>query len=202
MTELHDEFLNILCDGDGHYGVDQEWYPQLFQRQAGCGASSFANALIYGMRSGLIQPGLAEPPCKKDVLKIMQQTWRHLTPGMMGLHTTAAYCQGAKGYADDAGVVINLKSLDIPRKNRPDTALIFDFIREGLEAGMPVAFLNLSRGAIKPLESWHWITIVGINDAGTVTAADNGRKISLDIGMWHKTSRIGGGFVSHYATSD
>lgn len=197
MTVLDDGLLNISYKGRVLYGVDQEFYPQSFQKKAGCGAATFANVLIYGMRSGLIAPVLTAPPDAEDALIIMQKTWRHLTPGMMGLHTTSAYCKGAAEYSEAYGIDLNTRALDISAKNRPGTDITATFIHEGLKSGMPVAFLNLSRGAVKPLESWHWVTVTGIEGA-VLTAADNGNKISLDLDLWLKTTRIGGGFVSHY----
>lgn len=194
---MDDGLLNILYKGSVYCGTDQEWYPQSFQQKAGCGAATFANALIYGMRSGLITPKLPDPIRAEGALKIMRQTWRYLTPGMMGLHTTSAYCKGAGKYAETFGIELYTKSLDIPKKTRPGTETAAAFILDGLNAGMPVAFLNLSRGDIKPLESWHWVTITGI-EGTQISAADNGNKISLDLEIWLKSTRIGGGFVSHH----
>lgn len=66
------------------------------------------------------------------------------------------------------------------------------------EADSPIAFLNLDRGALPGLGSWHWVSLIAMDHEGdklTATAADNGQLLGLDIGLWLETTKRSGGFV-------
>ena len=90
--------------------------------------------------------------------------------------------------------------LDVPadERERPSIQRTADFFRQAFLADSPIAFLNLDRGALPGLESWHWVSLIAMDHEGdklTATAADNGQLLGLDIGLWLETTKRSGGFV-------
>ncbi|HAF85922.1 MAG TPA: hypothetical protein DCG32_06070, partial [Sphaerochaeta sp.] len=76
------ENLYIHDKGGGFvYGSDQEWYPTLWQRRAGCGPTTASNLMLYFQQKQ--NPRLLE---KEEALLMMQELWRLVTPGIMGVH--------------------------------------------------------------------------------------------------------------------
>ena len=71
--------------------------------------------------------------------------------------------------------------------------------RTALAADSPVAFLNLSHGLVKELDSWHWVTIVGLEQHGDglmqTTILDGGREYAVDFRLWFQSTRAGGGLI-------
>ena len=68
------------------------------------------------------------------------------------------------------------------------------FVQGGLDADCPVAFLNLSSGQTVGLDSWHWVTITGLQGE-QVIILDSGRVFSINLYVWYKTTTMRGGFV-------
>ena len=86
------------------------------------------------------------------------------------------------------------------RGQRPALNEVVDFLRSGLRQDAPVAFLNLCNGEEENLHRWHWVTVVGMEYAADGSQAvlytlDEGRKKTVDLGLWLKTTVLGGGFV-------
>ncbi|MPN21780.1 hypothetical protein SDC9_169160 [bioreactor metagenome] len=95
---------------------------------------------------------------------------------------------------------LRCRVLDVPadERERPSIQRTAEFFKEAFEADSPIAFLNLDRGALPGLESWHWVSLIAMDHEGdslTATAADNGQLLMLDIGLWLETTRRSGGFV-------
>lgn len=187
-----------LEGGDISKGVNQDWFQSYWQRLAGCGPCTGANMMRYfGKRAGLDVP-LAG---KGQMLRLMEKAWGYLTPGVRGLNSVARFQEGMDRWLMDQCSVLRTRGLEVPgaREKRPALAEVAAFIRAGLGADSPVAFLNLHPGELSNLENWHWVTLIALYEEPEgglyAEAIDNGRLLLLDIGLWLNTTRQGGGFV-------
>ena len=185
-------------DGMCYQGADQEWYPDPWQRRAGCGPTSASVLLCYlaASRTSLRALYPSGAMDQTSFLALMEQVWRCVTPGNQGLHQPKWYADGVAAYAAGRGLALSPEVLEIPAPGgrRPSWTEVTAFIRGGLAADCPVAFLNLSRGQTEGLDSWHWVTIIGI--AGDqVTILDSGRAFPIDLHVWYDTTTMRGGFV-------
>jgi hypothetical protein len=73
---------------------------------------------------------------------------------------------------------------------------MYRFLDTALADDLPVAFLNLSGGRVKNLDSYHWVTLVGSDEgAGMCRIVDNGRLLEVALKKWLKRSALGGAFV-------
>lgn len=178
-------------------GVDQEWYAGYRQRLSGCGPSTATNILrYYSDRLTLPMPAQT----KEEARALMELVWDYVTPTLMGLNTTQRYVEGIDKLQAEKGWGLSCRRLDISARldERPDAAQVASFIREGLAADCPIAFLNLSRGSLENLDQWHWVTLVALEEDGEqlwAEAVDNGRMLRLDLSLWLETTTRGGGFV-------
>lgn len=193
-----------IADGHGtlHYGANQEWYGALWRRKAGCGPTAASVMLAYLAHT---RPGLQKlcplPKLEKEsFVAYMDEVWEYVTPGPQGLNTLRKYSAGVKDFAEAQGVELHPVELAVPRKmtDRPGFDKCVSFLRTALEGGCPVAFLNLHKGALENLDSWHWVLITGLSldgEAAIVTVADGGDKVEIDLRLWYDTTKEGGGFV-------
>lgn len=192
-----------IAGGDGrrHYGADQEWFSHFWRRKAGCGPTTAAQQMAYLSRS---RPGLA-PLCPLERLEqgpfssYMDEVWAFVTPGMRGLDSIDKYADGVSRFARARGLELRPVTLVVPAGTpRPSLDQCLSFLRAGLEDDCPVAFLNLDNGGVRNLDSWHWVLLTGVRaEAGGLfaTAADGGRRVEIDLGLWHQRTRAYGGFV-------
>jgi hypothetical protein len=191
----------IDSDGEEYFGFDQEWFCSPWQRMAGCGPTVAATLLHYlSCTRGAPMGGCVS--CKGDRLKLMENVWRHVTPGMGGVHKLSQFTQGALDFAGEYSFAFDCITLSIPRKKetRPDLAGMVSFIADGLAQDCPVAFLNLSNGKVENLDEWHWVTIVCLETCGSpadahVTIYDEGKIKTVDLNCWQDKIRAGGGFT-------
>lgn len=185
-------------DGTQYQGADQEWYPDPWQRKAGCGPTSASVVLCYLAASrpslGRLYPFGAMD--QGSFTAFMGQVWRCVTPGNQGLHQPKWYADGVTAFAAERGIALSPEVLEVPApgNRRPSWAEVTAFVRGGLDADCPVAFLNLSSGQTVGLDSWHWVTITGIQGE-QVTILDSGRAFSINLHVWYKTTTMRGGFV-------
>ena len=56
--------------------------------------------------------------------------------------------------------------------------------------------MNLSNGAVRNLDNWHWVTLVSVNGELRAEMYDQGRRQLIDIGLWLSTTTGGGAFVA------
>ncbi len=185
-------------DGTQYQGADQEWYPDPWQRKAGCGPTSASVVLCYLAAS---RPSLRKlyPSGAMDQASFtafMGQVWCCVTPGNQGLHRPEWYVNGVKAFAAERGIALSPELLEIPASGnrRPSWAEVTAFVQGGLDADCPVAFLNLSSGQTVGLDSWHWVTITGLQGE-QVIILDSGRVFSINLYVWYKTTTMRGGFV-------
>lgn len=195
------EYMHVLDeDGSVSYGCDQEWYGSVWQRMAGCGPTVATNMLFYMSRAhGVALP--VEARDKAGCVRLMEQVWRHVTPGYMGMHMPDLLERGVLAFAREHRIALGSRLMEVPKKaaSRPALPEVTAFIREALRADSPVAFLNLCNGDIAELDEWHWVTLValkaGPGGEALVTVYDGKMSFDMDIGLWLATTKRGGGFV-------
>jgi hypothetical protein len=192
----------ISPDGGVNYGGSQEWYTTVRQQRSGCGPTVASGIMWYWSDMEFQHRGLwfreNRDNTQASFLKLMEIMFTYVTPGRGGVSTTAVFADGVRRYGADSNVPLQTRTLEIPtfRKLRPSVEALGDFLSNAIKRSCPVAFLNLSSGALKNLDSWHWVLIIGVNpDSMTATICDQGRFWDIDIGKWLRTSVLGGGMV-------
>jgi hypothetical protein len=71
-------------------------------------------------------------------------------------------------------------------------------VRVGLASDCPIAFLNLTKGRVKNIQGWHWITITSADMSDThlsAYASDEGKQICFDLRLWYLSTRMRGGLI-------
>ncbi len=195
-----------LTDGRGTLfrGADQDWFRDVWQRRAGCGPTAAAMVLDY---LSAADPALAPLSAGEDrtagaFLSFMEQVWRYVTPGTMGLDKPESFALGCRSFALSRGVVLESRILPVPRRGRgerPSLDRLRDFLSLALDRDRPVAFLNYSNGEVKNLDSWHWVPVIACGGAGLSSVVlDGGAETVVDLALWLKTSLLGGAFVQVY----
>ncbi len=193
---LKTPMLLMVSDSRGlSFGGSQLWYRERWARMSGCGPTAASNIVWYYARSraglsSLCDVGGAD---RTHFLRLMEEMFTFVTPGLKGVNTAAIFTGGLARYGAARGVALTPRVLEVGRHS--DEIAVRDFIFGALDTDAPVAFLNLSNGALYNLESWHWVTIVGLDDRCTASIADQGRVLDIDLGKWLQTSRLGGALV-------
>ena len=190
--------LSIDLGGAVAAGFNQAWFPHRMGRMGGCGATAAAMQLCYLTP---LHPALAlSCGSKREAVASMEALYRHITPGWMGVDTTAKFCRGAESFLRERGVT-DLQPIDfvVPKEQPRDRDAALSFIEEALGRDCPVAFLNLHSGRTG-LDSHHWSLIVGLSRDITTGHAyascfDSGESFVFDLDLWLATSKKGGGFV-------
>lgn len=200
----HPELL-LLTDGEHiWHGADQEWYLSNWQRKAGCGTTTSAHLLSYLAETRpsceILYPAHSRE--RADFLSFMNELWEYVTPGPMGINTLNKLTCGIAEYVRKKGVKLSFCELDISsiKAARPTPGQCAAFLRAAMEADSPVAFLNLSSGTVRGLDSWHWVTIIAVEEqlGGAIlcTALNgSGQELKMDFRQWLQTSQLGGGLV-------
>jgi hypothetical protein len=185
------------------FGGAQEWYSAEWRRRAGCGPTCAANLLAY--------LAFTRPEARRlygydsmslsDFSGHMEEVYEFVTPGIMGLNRVEMFSEGSAAFARSRGISLQPQVFGVAgnrNRNRHSVEELTAFVMAGLSLDCPVAFLNLTRGKVKSLQGWHWITIVDAkadDSSLTVTASDEGKRISFDLRMWYLTTRMSGGLV-------
>ena len=195
----HPELLEVRDGATVYFGGSQEWYSDAWKKRAGCGPVSASLIMWYLARSRAGLSGLCDAENRNigGFLRLMEDMFGFVTPGMKGVNTSKIFTEGALRYAASKLAPLAADILEIDKIFRPPHKKVRDFIQKSLLADCPVAFLNLSNGKVKNLDNWHWVTIVEFGyETGMATACDQGRKIDIDIIRWLRTSLLGGAFVT------
>ncbi|MDI9497966.1 MAG: hypothetical protein QM270_05700 [Bacillota bacterium] len=214
------DWLRVRDDESGGdvLGGRQQWFEEKYRRRRGCGPVAAANITAYLARQGqlvslylpYLETSRAAGYIDSDHVfehgaftQHMRAVWHHVTPGLLGLHSTQAFADGVHDYAREHGVGLDVEAYRVSlthRRNRRSFRRLIQFVSEGLEADIPVAFLNHSAGQAREIESWHWVIITGIEvnhdeSQAEVRVADAGVEKTFSLDRWFYTSRLGGGFV-------
>lgn len=207
-TLAHPDYCTIFGpQGELFRGGDQEWYGDDWQRRAGCGPTTAALCLAYLGRTASRLQDLAPqlPQTKGSFLTYMEAVWDYVTPSHRGLDSLEKFGQGSQSFAQSRGAVLSWSALAVPgirAENRPSPAQCAAFLRTALQQDTPVGFLNFSNGAVEELDSWHWVPLIWLEEAGGILRCgilDQGREFPIDLSLWLHTTHRGGGFVSLFS---
>lgn len=198
------EVLTLIGPGGETYrGGDQEWYPDLWQRRAGCGPTTAAALLAYLSQT---RPALAPlrplaGGTRTGFAQYMQALWPYVTPGARGLDKPESLVLGCRSFALSRGCRLEGEILKIPRRreDRPTPAACRDFLIRALDADCPVAFLNFSNGSLPNLDSWHWVPLIALTEGEGVllcTVLDEGEEKVIDLALWLETTLLGGALAA------
>lgn len=194
-------------DSDGRIwiGGDQHWFPPPeFHKEAACGPTTCTNIFAYLSRVHPAFKALCTFDAANDIvdqttfIKYMKEIYPFVKPGPIGL-MPEEYIKGASDYAASKGISLQFSRLTIPaaRSKRPSRDAVARFLHTALEANIPVAFLNLSSGRVKNLDSYHWVTLIAYDESsGICRIVDNGRALDVSLAQWLQRSAMGGAFVS------
>lgn len=198
------EVLTLIGPGGETYrGGDQEWYPDLWQRRAGCGPTTAAALLAYLSQT---RPALAPlrplaGGTRTGFAQYMQALWPYVTPGARGLDKPESLVLGCRSFALSRGCRLEGEILKIPRRreDRPTPAACRDFLLRALDNDCPVAFLNFSNGSLPNLDSWHWVPLIALTEGEGVllcTILDEGEEKVIDLALWLETTLLGGALAA------
>ena len=198
------EVLTLIGPGGESYrGGDQEWYPDLWQRRAGCGPTTAAALLAYLSQT---RPALAPlrplaGGTRTGFAQYMQALWPYVTPGARGLDKPESLVLGCRSFALSRGCRLEGEILKIPRRreDRPTPAACRDFLLRALDNDCPVAFLNYSNGSLPNLDSWHWVPLIALTEGEGVllcTVLDEGEEKVIDLALWLETTLLGGALAA------
>jgi hypothetical protein len=198
VSILSPELLSVTAPGAVYMGGSQEWYEGAWQRRAGCGPTVASGLVWYLARS---RPALA-PLCdvgdagQACFLALMRDMFRYVTPGSQGVNTAQLFSDGARRYGAARGVPLTARTFEISRRSL-DKAALRDFAAGCLRDDLPMGFLNLSNGALRNLDSWHWVLLPAL-ETETLTAAicDQGDVKEIDMAVWMRTTLLGGALVA------
>lgn len=202
MEIKHPEWLQVNADGLILYGYNQEWYNTSFRRTRGCGPTAATMLLLY-----LNRREAGTLPYKdhsiSNISDTLEKVWEFVTPGwLLGLNSTRKFCTAVDQLLQHYGLAWHCQSLSITllKARRPSLAQVVRFLEEGMAADCPIAFLNLQKGQVITLDSWHWIVLISLcydeeQNSYLATCYDGGRTLTFDLGLWLNTTRLGGGFV-------
>ena len=183
---------NLLIDHN-YYGGDQDWYNSYIKRLAGCGPTTASTITMYESDKSNYHEYT-----KKEFIVLMKDLWKYITPGMMGVDTVDKYKDGYDKYLKTSNLNISKSKILIL-----DTASIDEiekYLQEAIKTDHPVAFLNLNNGSEKQIDSWHWTTIVSlenINNNLYVEICDEGLLKKVNLSNWLNTSSRGS-FIYYY----
>jgi hypothetical protein len=202
MEIRHPEWLQITTDNPILYGYNQGWYKTSFQRTRGCGPTVAAMLLLYLNRRE-DEPLPYQCYSISTITKVLEDVWNFVTPGwLLGLSSTGKFRRGVEALLGNYGLNWRCRQLSLTIFRFKQTSLlqVVKFIEEGIASDCPIAFLNLHKGQVTELESWHWSVLVSLSyDKGQnrymATCYDTGRSITFDLGLWLNTTKFGGGFV-------
>jgi hypothetical protein len=205
VSVLRPEVLTIAEETSQrtNFGGDQEWYADEWHRRAGCGPTCAANVTAY---LALTRPELRALYAGEDMRKSlfsahMEEIYKFVTPGNMGLNRVEMYTRGVADFAVSRGLSLQAHVFEVHGnmcKDRLPVSELAEFVRAGLASDCPVAFLNLTKGRVKNIQGWHWITITSadISDTSlTAYASDEGKKICFDLRLWYLSTRMRGGLI-------
>ena len=202
MITIKDTAILHITDGDRfHYGANQIWYRNLLQRKAGCGPTCAAHLIWYFASARPEYSGLVTRDCrdKAGFRGLMEDTWRYVTPGFGGVNKLSVFTEGVIRYGRERGFSLGCSVLEVPAnpEERPTNTQFFDFLEKHIRRDEPVAFLNLNNGGVAGLDTWHWVTLVGVDrEAGTALMYDQNRRLVIDIRRWLSATTDRGGLVA------
>lgn len=195
------ELLDIKKGVGTSRGADQNWYSSWIRRMSGCGPTAASNLLWYLAATRPQQCSSlfdGDGTRREGMLHLMEQVWNYVTPGMRGVDKASMLAEGGKRFGMERGVGIEPRVLEVPddESKRPSEEGVLDFLSGAFADNLPVAFLNLSSGAVSNLDTWHWVTLVSVDEGLRAEMYDEGVRQWVDLGLWLRTTSKGGAFVA------
>lgn len=186
-------------------GCNQAWFHDPWQQQAGCASCALSNALWYWQRRKSVRPA-RDDRSKSAALHMMEDAWHYVTPSAMGVNDPNVFRRGAENFFRKHGHLIETELLSLPQsqRNRPTLQNCAAFLTRALSADIPPAFLNYANGKLQNLESWHWVSVVGLKsnqEKAELLICDQGELKRIDWRLWLKTSLLGGHLVAFFPQS-
>lgn len=204
------ELLNIVDEKTASvsFGGNQAWYTQERSRRAGCGPTSAAIILAYLAFTNPALRGLYnfESMTHASFTQYMEEIYKFVTPGNKGLNRTEMFTEGVSSFSRSRGLSLTPHVFDVASnmvRSRASADELAEFVKAGLHSDCPIGFLNLTKGRVKNLQSWHWITITAaqIGERSLIAdASDEGQHRRFDLRLWYLSTRLPGGLV--YFTHD
>lgn len=206
ISLLHPEALWIQDDDDAttYFGGDQEWFQRGRSRLDGCGPTSAATMTAYLARTRPALKALCD--CADDMRRTrfaahMEALYTYVTPGNMGLNRVEMFTDGMAAYLKSRNIELTahvFQAYGNLRKRRAPVEDIAAFVKAGLASDCPIAFLNLTRGSVHNIQSWHWITLVSAEideNRLDVCASDEGELVCFDLRLWYLSTHMQGALV-------
>ena len=180
------------------YAAQQDFYSSKWKRTSGCGPTAASNLVLYEYRKDLCEEN---PIHEESIRQIMNGMWKHITPGMMGVHVYHKFTKGLSRYLKEHDLAFDVRHIlvDKNKNKRIKIDELKTFLEESLSQNHLVAFLNRHNGDEKLLDRWHWVVLTQIEfDENTCKAIilDQGKKIEIDLKLWLETTQDCGAFVS------
>ena len=189
--------------GETFYGCNQDWYGSEWQRLSGCGPSVVAGIMMY-LRRDIAAPKVKS---KQYAISFMEEVWKYVTPTQKGIHTAEMLRRRVVSYCAAKNLRVSAAVCGIPEEHalRPSMKRVWAYMADALSRDIPIAFLNLHNGEEENLDEWHWVTVVSaeqaeLNGNVEIVILDRGRSLLVDLSLWLKTTRYGGGFV-HFSVT-
>ncbi|BCN29471.1 hypothetical protein [Anaeromicropila herbilytica] len=184
------------------FGGNQAWYHKSWNQKSGCGPTCAANITAYlaHTRKGYEKLYKSSSMEKSDFLQHMNDLFEYITPGPMGVNTIDKFLIGARKFAEDRGVQLEMKALSVDKSTKKlrSREELVNFLEEAFHKDAPIAFLNLSVGEETRLQNWHWITITEVeiwDDTIMAIASDEGDLRVFDLLLWYQTTKMHGGLI-------
>lgn len=147
------------------YGGNQEWFAEDMKRKAGCGCTSGANlAAFYALnhtRMAEIYNGSMSPFDQTDYVSAMNEMYHYMKPGLIGYPYVKKFGRQFVRFCRERG--IEAEARFCTKFDKAEEA--FDFVKDSINTGNPVALLILFHRAHALREdNWHWVTITGYTE--------------------------------------
>ena len=185
-------------NGEISWGGDQNWYPFLWQRRAGCGPTCAATLLFYHRQRQRSRQGMPVICSRQPLLTMMEEVWRFVTPARGGVNTLCYFSEGLRRYRDQVQLCFQIRTLTLAQltADRPAWETVADFVQTALRHDAPVAFLCLDRGQEKRLDDWHWVVITALDpQSGDIEFLDESVVKQASLRLWLSTTASRGGLA-------
>ncbi len=143
------------------YGGNQEWFSHEWKQKAGCGCTSGANLVAYYAGNDPRMTGLYNGNVRMfdqaEYLDAMEEMYTYMKPGAFGYPYAKKFGRQFIKFCKKHGVKAEFKFCGRFKRKKA-----FDFVKESIDGGNPVALLILFHRAQELEEdNWHWVTITG-----------------------------------------
>ncbi len=180
------------------YAAQQDFYSSKWKRTSGCGPTAASNLILYEYRKDICEDN---PIHEESIRQIMNGMWKHITPGIMGVHVYHKFTKGLSRYLKEHDLNYQVEHIlvDKNKNKRIKIAELIPFLEKSLCSNHLVAFLNRHNGEEKLLDRWHWVVLTQIEyDEKSCKALilDQGKKIEIDLKLWLESTQDCGAFVA------